>query len=136
MCVFSWHSFIRIVLQFEEIESDDNLKEFMKKPIELAANAVKKRRQSDFASTTSTEFAVRKKTMPIHSSVLAISNRTPSAIVEPRTNGGHKGICSTPARTAVDETNNVPKIGAGELKKAAQDKKNQCFYHNFVLLFK
>lgn len=87
----------------------------MKKPIE-SAKAVLKRRQSDFAFAPISDYPMRKKTMPVHSSVLAIANRSPSIIFEPQSDGEPemaKRACSTPVR-AVDKTNNVRKI-AGEL---------------------
>lgn len=75
------------------------------------------RRRSDFALPPISNFTVRKKPMPVHSSVLAISNRSPN-IVLPMPNGEPEAateIRSTPVR-AVDKTNNVRK-SVGELNK-------------------
>lgn len=112
----------------------------MEKPTELTAKAVLKRRQSDFVYTPSTDPLVRRKSMLAHSSVLAISNRSP--IFEPKSNGEPeipKKICSTPARAAVDKTNKVrehlPRKIVGELNKQLKTVKNRCLYQIFVLLF-
>lgn len=101
-----------LVLQTEDTESDDNLKS-----IPLSSKAVEKRRRSDFALPSASNCTMRKKTMPVHSSVLAISNKPPN-IVTPMSNNGPeiaKEICSTPVRT-VNETNKIQK-SVGELNK-------------------
>lgn len=98
-----------IVIQTEEIESDDSLKSFIKKPIGLTAESVKKRRQSDFALTPSSEFALRKKSMTVHSSVLAIMNKSPSKIVVSKSYGDPE-IDKEISSTRDDKTNGIPKI--------------------------
>lgn len=120
------------------MESDDNSKA-VDKPSE-SAKAVKKRRQSDFAYTPSSDPLVRRKSMLAHSSVLAISNRSP--VIETKSNGEQqipKRICSTPIRATVDKTSNVrehfPRKIVGKLNKQLKTVKNRCLYHIFVLLF-
>lgn len=85
------------------MESDDNLNAFLKKPIELTTKVVKKRSQCDVVRTPLNDFPMRKKSMPVHSSVLAMSNKSLDT-VQPMSNGEAKNAAST-----VVNANNVPK---------------------------
>lgn len=91
------------VLFADDGDSDDSLKEFLKEPIRVTAKVVKKRRISDLACPPMTDFTARKKTMPVHSSVLAIMNKSP-LIILPKENGEPKmaeEIFSSPILAAV-----------------------------------
>lgn len=92
------------------MESDDNLNAFLEKPIEPKAQAVKNRPQNDFARALLSDFPMRKKSMQVHSSVLAMSNKSPNT-VQPTSNGAAANaerIRSSPVSTIV-KTNSVPK---------------------------
>lgn len=108
-----------IVIQTEEIESDDSLKVFMKKPMGLTPEAVLKSRQSDLAlAPSSSPFPMRKKSMTAHSSVIAIMNKSSLKTVASKPQGDpeiNEETSSTPVRN-VDKTNGVRKI-VGELEK-------------------
>lgn len=109
-----------VVIQTEEIESDDSLKVFMKKPMGLTPEAVLKRRQSDLAlAPSSSPFPfMRKKSMTAHSSVIAIMNKSSLKTVASKPQGDpeiNEETSSTPVRN-VDKTNGVRKI-VGELEK-------------------
>lgn len=65
------------VLQIDETGSGDNLNAFLKSPIAMTAKPVSNRRSSELASTSSNDATARKKSMPAHSSLLAIRNKSP-----------------------------------------------------------
>lgn len=81
----------------------------MKKPIEPTAEAVQKNRHSDVVRIPTSEFAMRKRSMTIHSSKLAIMNKSPFVVVElnpQRQAESDKGTSSN----AADKTSSVRKI--------------------------
>lgn len=92
------------------MESDDNLNAFLKKPIRSPAKVVAKRHQNDFARTPLSDFPIRQKSMPVHSSVLAMSNKSLSS-VHPMSNGIAKNAEKNHSHSTpmVVKSKNVPK---------------------------
>lgn len=108
MFLFDVHSFA--VLLDDDVDSDDNLKEFSKKPIKLTAKKMEKRNISDLPSPTLTDFLARKKSRTVHASVLAIMQKSPH--ISPPTENGEPKIAEEIARRpsfAADGIKKVPK---------------------------